>query len=485
MKRVVITLISLIGPLMAFAQKDQYGYCADNMNDNSLPLLNITVDFDSINKNSFVQGTVELAVYNSRTVYSLYNCLVKYRGTTANRFKKKSFALKLVDHKGNDLDISLLGMRKNDSWILDAMAIDRIRMRNRVCFDIWNRISRTPYDTQFGNRNGIEGEFVEVFFNSDYYGLFCLTDKIDRELLGLKKIRTDENGNQTVRGLIYKGISWSNSSIFLKDYDNERTDSVIWNSWELQYPDEYPSDEAWLPLMNLINFCNKTSAQEFRSGYSSYFYPENLIDFVVFNMALNVGDNVYKNTFLSTVDITAGHRYLITPWDMDQSLYGYWDGTYNSKMGDIERFIYIAPFDRLIYNNIDDFSDKLEDRWKELYRTIFDPDSISAVLYAYGNRFMQSGAWEREFAKWDENPVPIQESVLDELKMVMDWYLLNYCNLCFYFDAELPEGIANSYLYYKPSGVYSIDGRKLNDVKIPSVIKPGVYMIDGQLMIIR
>jgi len=42
-------------------------------------------------------------------------------------------------------------MRQASSWILDAMAIDRIKMRNRVCFDLWNEFSSLPYSTDYGN----------------------------------------------------------------------------------------------------------------------------------------------------------------------------------------------------------------------------------------------------------------------------------------------------------------------------------------------
>ena len=82
--------------------------------------------------------------------------------------------------------------------------------------------------------------------------------------------------------------------------------------------------------MDLIDFCSDTASDEvFAQEYKDYFYVDNLADYAVFTMALNVGDNAYKNTFLSVVDISKGHRYLLTPWDMDQSLGGHWNGDYD------------------------------------------------------------------------------------------------------------------------------------------------------------
>ncbi|MDO5490650.1 MAG: hypothetical protein Q4F52_11205, partial [Bacteroidaceae bacterium] len=96
-----------------------------------------------------------------------------------------------------------------------------------------------------------------------------MTDKIDRKLLGLKKARLSENGYVQTKGLLYKGISWGNNTdIHLLSYNEADTNRGTWNSWELQYPDEYPSVDTWQPLMNLIEFCSdKTTNEQFAKGY--------------------------------------------------------------------------------------------------------------------------------------------------------------------------------------------------------------------------
>ena len=52
------------------------------------------------------------------------------------------------------------------------MAIDRVRMRNRLNFDVWNAMSKTPYATDYDQRNGTQGVFVELFINGQYHGLY-------------------------------------------------------------------------------------------------------------------------------------------------------------------------------------------------------------------------------------------------------------------------------------------------------------------------
>ena len=208
--RKIPLLLLMLQSMLASAQESMYDEMKKAMNERSLPLVNMIVDIATVNRTEYVPGEIEIADYQRRTDPSSdivrYHCKFRVRGGTASTFDKKSFAVKLYDDAGEDLDANIFGVREENSWILDAMAIDRTRMRNRVCFDVWNAMSRTPYDTKYENRNGTKGVFVELFINGEYNGLYCLTDKIDRKLLGLKKVKVDEEDNVTVRGIALQGV---------------------------------------------------------------------------------------------------------------------------------------------------------------------------------------------------------------------------------------------------------------------------------------
>lgn len=481
MRRYVAILLFVAGSALSSAQTTLFSSFKNTLNEKSLPVVNLSSG--TVYKYKYVQGNIEIVYYeNGNLVDNTYYCMLRYRGGNSTKYTKRSYAVKLVDENGEDLDVNLLGIREENNWILDAMAVDRIRMRNRVCFDIWNQISYTPYRTDFNNRNGTKGEFVEVFLNGKYHGIYCLSDKIDRKLLGLKKIKTDDDGGQTVRGLLYKGKDWKNKSIYLKDYVSWKYDTVIWNSWELSYPDDFPSKDTWQPMMDLIDFCN-SSPDEFTDHINEWFYIDNLVDLVVFVWALNVGDNVFKNTFLSTVDITKGHRYLVSPWDMDMSLYSKWDGTYYDKMAALGRFDTIAPFNKLIEYNIEGFNDKVKERWMELYDDVFLPDNVFSLLDYYAQRFIESGAWKRESSRWYA-PVPLKQDLMEELDLVKDWYNRNYNYLC----EQLMTGSSVGTPFKRPEtpvSVYTIDGIRIDDPDISPDLKPGTYLIDGKIRVVR
>ncbi|MCM1312552.1 MAG: CotH kinase family protein [Bacteroides sp.] len=467
-------------------QPNEYEQIKASINSSSLPLVNIIVtNTADINPDTYTDGEIEITDFQKRTdgitETQRYHCQYRYRGASSRKYQKKSFAIKLKDSGGNSLDTNILGMRLDDNWILDAMAIDRIRMRNRICFDCWNALSSTPYTTNYNDRNGTEGVFVEVFVNGDYHGLYCMTDKINRKLLGLKKAKTDDTGLQTVRGVLYKGISWE-SGCGLLEYEDADMSEETWNAWELQYPDDYPSVATWQPLTQLIDFCSgKTSISQFRKEYQNWFYTDNLVDYIVFTQALNVGDNLYKNTFLSAADLTQEHRYLITPWDMDMSLGGYYNGEYNNYLSDMNRYNNKAPFNRLYVQNIDQFKDKVRARWKELSETHLSVRQLENRMDKYAEQFRLSGAWEREYTRWNNNPVALKEDVSEELEYVKDWYQRNYNMLYDYFD--IPNAIPTVENKHTRFGIYTLEGRKINSA--PENLPKGLYIINGEKTVIK
>ncbi len=467
------------------------------MNEHSLPLVNLTID-TVLNRTSYVPGEIEIADWHRRTdstqLTVRYHCKFRIRGGTSTAFDKKSFAVKLLDDNGEDLDANILGIREENSWILDAMAIDRTRMRNRVCFDVWNALSVTPYDTDYGGRNGTEGIFVEVFINKDYHGLYCLSDKVDRKLLGLKKAQVDDEGTVTTRGLLYKGNEWGDyTDIWLLGYEEADTDTTAWNAWELQYPEDYPSQDAWQPLMDLIDFCSEaTSDEEFLENYQDWFYADNLADYALFTMALNVGDNAYKNTFLSVKNISKGHCFLLTPWDMDMSLGGNWDGSYSEALASIRRYNSVAPYNRLMRRNLDNFMQLLAGKWEEWGETLFSCDDIARRLDHYAEMFVSSGAWKREYNKWNGNPVPLCEDIADELAYVKDWYGQNHESLNEQIepivtvginDITEERGVLDRKCHHSFAGRdwHTLDGRRME----AGAMRKGIYIVGGRKQVVH
>ena len=425
-KRFPYIILMCLTHLLGWSQDfDEMVAC---MSDKSLPLINVEVEIDSVSNEYFTPGRITLIEYkDSATQLNSYNCLVRHRGMLALSLPKKSFSIKLVDEQGEKLDADLLGLRNDNTWILDAMGIDKMRMRNRLCFDLWNEYSQTMWDTKFGNRNGTVGSMVEVFINGEYNGIYCLSDKINRQLLNLRKAKVNDDGTVTVKGLLYKGVMdyWST----LTSYHEDNTDSTVWNSFELQYPDDYPSLQTWQPLMNLIDFNSKTDDEYFSTHYKEWYYCDNLVDYFILLVSLGITDMPYKNTFLSNPDINFGHRFMITPWDMDACLGRSWNGTAVPDFATVHRLDNFAPFNRLIVKNIDGFRQKVAQRWFQLIDSFLSPSNVENHIDSIARRFVESGAWQREYDRWKNTRVRIGNNIYAEVEYVTNWYINNLSHL--------------------------------------------------------
>lgn len=417
-------LLSLVATTAIDAQSlPTFEEMKSSLTDESLPLVNINVNISNVSLRSYTAATIEVVDPQGRNglADATFNCKVKYRGAYSSNFDKKSFAVKLLTDEGESLDTTLLGIRRDDAWILDAMAIDRIRMRNRVLFDIWNAYSSTPYDTDYGNRNGTAGHFVEVFLNGKYHGLYCMSDKINRKLLDLKKVKEADDGSVTVRGLLLKCEAWCEAA-YMMGYDSRQSMSgESWNNWELQYPDDFPSSDTYTPLANLIDFNTTSSDSEFYENFDQWYYLQPLIDYHVFLRVFNLDDNLWKNSFLSVQNLTKGHRFLITPWDLDTSLGGQWEGSYNDVLKTDDAVCGVRPYYRLANIEAFGYKDAVAKRWGELYNGVLSEDSINSRIDAYARQFTESGAWQRERRMWNYNPVPLTETPDDELSYVKSW----------------------------------------------------------------
>lgn len=455
-----------------------------NIEFTNLPIVEVSVD--GLNKSTYQEGTLRLLTPSETDLpvhEEVFRSTFRYRGNSSLMYTKKSFNIKLLNSDGGELDTTLLGIRRKDKWILEAMAPDRIKMRNRVCFDIWNEFSKLPFDTEYGNRNGTKGTFVEVVLNGYYNGLYGFSDKIDRSLLNLKKIQDASNGEKTVRGLLYKSTSVEHTGLNIDDIDpSAPMNSILWNNWELTYPDDYPSANTWTPFLELHEVC---SSERIKTEFNTYFYPENVLDFHLFVLAYCLIDNGNNNMFFSVRNLQKEKRFAITPWDLDCSLGGnfngsYWNGNYvDIKIKDLG-INFRNPFAKAWQYDIDEYRSRMAARWAAASKTVLSPDSLNHKMERYAALFQRSGAWQREFDRWGApGGCPMVENLDKEINYIKAFYATHsrkideYLNL--YNSIRTPHIDANNRRIYRIDGTLmpATPGGRLPDRK-------GIYIIEGK-----
>lgn len=107
---------------------------------------------------------VKIIDENGQTLHDLSKVTVKGRGNTTWEAAKKPLKLELQEKE------SLFSMAPDDTYNLVANAFDGSHMRNKIMLDLANEIS-DDYQA--------DGEWVELYYNGEYEGLYLLTEKVE------------------------------------------------------------------------------------------------------------------------------------------------------------------------------------------------------------------------------------------------------------------------------------------------------------------
>ncbi len=382
--------------------------------------------------------TKRLETDTEGSVYYTNTAGIERRGAYSQRFDKKSYSVEMQDDLGEEVDASFFGLRFDGDWILDAMWVDHARMRNRLCTDIWNTMNR-PYhfDEEPEAVNGTRGYFVEVIINDEYRGLYCMTEKIDRKQLKVKK--DVENG-----GVVFKGDQFTATTLFQyaeAPFDNN---ADTWCGFEAEHPAE-PGHMRWETIEELVKFVSPIDNPDdnlFATQLNDHLDMQNVIDYLIFVNATCSHDNFGKNIFWSIYSTKKDKRFFCTPWDMDGSF------GRNSDSGIMENHIFMGfglpnqpayneteLYKRLYQVNPDNFKEKLKTRWNTLKTAQLAPATVAAQINEYKELFLKSGAYEREMNRWSEDSefrcTPIEE----EAQYMIDWYGRHFNELDAYLNS--------------------------------------------------
>lgn len=395
-----------------------------------LPQIRITYAAEAFNSKTFIPAAL---VYEEGDSVCSFSCAVRHRGALSLNYAKPNFALKFQDENGEPMDVRFLGMRKDNNWILDAMAIDRARMRNRVSMDLWLDFSRPPYHQGLEPKavNGYRGRFVEVFANGDYLGLYCLMERLDRKQLKLKKFveareEVDSAGNVTRvpayhRGLLYKAIdgNGTRTPYLLWQTEPPTPGSYAYDGVEAAYPDAKDHEPFdWNPIRDNIYYMGTHFGQTFRNKIRSLFDVPVLIDYVLFVDLLYAIDNVGKNVYFWFYDqSSADQRLGVTPWDIDAA----WGRNFvGGRVGAGQAMETRSNFDSRFMKVYSGYADTLCVRYAVLRDSLWSEANLYGYFDRYFSLFQQTGVWEREQRRWAGTDSKVT-ALADEQYYIHQW----------------------------------------------------------------
>lgn len=308
---------------------------------------------------------------------------IELRGNSTSGFPKKPYNFETRDSLGENLNISLLGMPKENDWVLRASYLDHTFIRNGLA----NYMAReTGY---WASRT----KHVEVILNGDYQGIYLLMEDIKRDKNRVDIARLDSNeiaGVDMTGGYIWEITGFDEHFGERRKLKYPHIDDV--NPIQLQYIQDV--DDAFRNKMreseNIYSNPN--------DGYVNHIWTESFISEAIIQEAMRNGDaygwsgyyHKDKNGLINAGPV----------WDFDQS-------SGNSSYPDngvVDGWMIehpnttSTPFYWPLLLNEPYFRYSLSLRWKELRMNKFSDISLFAHIDSIASLITDAQA--REFKKW-------------------------------------------------------------------------------------
>lgn len=437
---------------------------------NLLPIIKLTGNFGY----EYQEGKVSIYFIDG-TSQELLTANIKWRGGSTNTEEKhkRNYKIKFTE------DYSFFGLRKDNNWILDAGQADVFRLRNRIATELWNDFSTKPYyiNQEPKTLYGVRGQVVEVYLNEEYVGIYCLTECMDRKQMKLKKF--DKDG--TIHGTLWKSTGYGSSLMYtLPDsYDNSQP---MMDVFEAKYPelDDLPETD-YSTLWNAIHFVVNANDEDFRNNVSEYFDIPVILDYYLFINLLGAIDNTGKNMYWAVYDKQIDKKITPAVWDLDLTVGSSTLAQYNINFIS-PTYPLLDPFwliTRLRKLNVDNFNQKIVERYTEPRKNFFSPTNLIYRYQNYYNLLILSGAAEREEKRWsgDSDVYGHEINFSNEIQYIINWINTRINFLDEQFNYHESTSIRNINSVCNNSVLFNLNGQRINKDKIS---KSTIYIKNGK-----
>lgn len=324
---------------------------AQNFDSSTLPIIFINTQGASIADDPKVKAKMDIIYNGPGKVNNMtdkpnhYSGFIgiEYRGSSSQMFPKKSLGIELWDDKNNSKDASLFGMPEESDWILFASYNEKSLMHNVLTMKLAREMGIYASRTQY----------VEVFINNQYMGVYVFMEKIKRAKgrVDISKLKEDDlKGDDITGGYIIKVDKTTGSTLggwTSKYYNNNAGNNRTYYQYEA--PKTITPEQKSYISSYFITAETALQSNNFRdkeNGYRKYFDTQSFIKLFLTNeIAKNVDGYRISTYFYKDKDSKGGKIKAGPPWDYDLT---YGNGNYcegESYMGFSYKFNNVCPTD--------------------------------------------------------------------------------------------------------------------------------------------
>ena len=333
---------------------------------------------------------------------------IETRGSSSQALPKKPYSVDTLEDDGvEDKGVKLLGMAKEDDWVLNSFAFDDSMMRDYISYQMARQMGQYAANLRY----------CEVVLNGEYIGLYALSEKIKRDgdRVNIAKLKDSENSLPEVSGG------------YLMQTDRVSAENpAAWYSNGAEYIHEKPNSDDITTIQSSYieavfrGLDNNANNSSITSGYPSIIDIPSFVDYILMaEMASNV-DAYALSTYYHK---DRGGKLRAGPvWDYNltygNDLFDFFGTNYDRSHTDVWQFAYSntgSYFWGDLFNN-STFKCYLAKRFDELTKAgqPLNLDYISSLIDS--TIILISEAVVRENEKWETI-----EDFNGEIANMKDW----------------------------------------------------------------
>ncbi len=340
---------------------------------------------------------------------------IETRGSSSQTLPKKPYGLSTLsdDHTENN-NVKLLGMPKENDWILNAFAFDDSMMRDYISYTMVRQMGQYAVNLKY----------CEVIINGDYRGLYALSEKIKRDgdRVDIAKLSDVENTFPEVTG-----------GYLMQTDRPDADDPEAWYNNCAGYIHEYPksdniTSEQSAYIESVFRNLDQTAQNsEITNGYPSVIDVPSFIDYMLMaEIASNV-DAYALSTYYHKdrggklragpvwdYNLTYGND--LFQWDYDRSFTDVWQFNFSNTGANFWNDLFENPifkcylskrFDELTNAgeplNYDYISDLIDSTTALISEALVREDERWDTIDDFSGEVTTMKSWIQERITWMQN----------------------------------------------------------------------------------
>lgn len=323
---------------------------------------------------------------------------INVRGSSSSGFEKKSYTFETHDATNNKIKVPILGMPKEEDWILSSSYADKTFLRNSITCELFRGMGH--YAPRHRN--------VEVVVNGEYYGVYSLFEKIKRDSnrVNIQKLKENDNAFPDITGGYIIQIDRPNEPGWYSQYPGNSPGGM-----KFFYQYIYPKDTSITAqqisyiqgyMNNFETVMNSSSYADPNTGYPSIIDVASFIDFFIINELSKNVDASRLSTYLYKHNAAHGGKLHVGPvWDYDIAWHNcIWGDSPNSTGWGYwaSSDLFPAPTWWIKFMQDPEFVNKLACRWNYLRSNVLNITNINNMIDAEASQL--SEALQRNFTQW-------------------------------------------------------------------------------------